>query len=293
MSNPQFSISGGVVFWSLSGGTDWQSLFDGLTAVGFQKECADRITIPEAVKAALLDLYGEKRVLVRPLPNGNGYAVVDETSSVTKTLEYNARIVVKWPISIKPSAQSLQISGIGADALEIGKIHQAVDNQLDIAPHSKVANSLVEIVKTLGGVPLKPNGGIYWLPERAMVQWTNAGRAVEKAGSGNQVFTARTAMDDDAIRAVVSAVRTEIGTEIAELAEQTQNGGDNKRSLASRQAKAERLLSRVTDYESLLGVTLQELKDGVEAATSFVVTAAAQQMAADMADAFAGFPSME
>lgn len=293
ITQTNISISGGVVFWSLSGGTDWQKLFDGCTAAGFQKECADRISFSEAAKAALVDLYQNKRVLVRPLPNSTGYAVVDETSSALKTLEYNARIVCRWPISGKPGQTTMTVTGLAVDAQEDAIIRQAIDNQMDVAPHSKVASTLVEIIKTLGGVPLKPNGGVYWIPERAMVRWADAVAAIEKAGPGNQVFTARTAMDDDAIRAVVSAIRADIGTEVQALAEQAQNGGDNKRSLASRQSKAEALLARVTDYEQLLGVTLQELKDGIEAATSFVVSAAAVQMAADMAEAFSGFPSME
>ena len=286
MSNPSFSISGGVVFWSLGGGTDWQTLFDGLTSAGFQKECADRVTIPEALKSALLDLYGQKRVLVRPLPSGNGYAVVDESASSLKTLEYNARVVAKWPLAVRNvSAQDIVVEqGSSDDRL---RIYDAVQGQLDIAPHNKVAASLVAIVAALGGVPLKPNGGIYWIPERAMSRWASAVSAVERAGAGNQVFTARTAMDDDAIRAVVSAVRTEIGTEIAALAEQALTGGDGKRSMSSRQAKAERLLARVTDYEQLLGVTLQELKDGIETATACVVSIAAASMGEDMADMFA------
>jgi len=286
MSNPQFSISGGVVFWSLGGGTDWQTMFDGLTAAGFQKECADRVTIPEALKSALLDLFGQKRVLVRPLPAGNGYAVVDESASSSKTLEYNARVVCKWPLAVRNvSAQDIVVEqGTTEDRL---RIYDAVQGQLDIAPHNKVAASLVAIVGKLGGVPLKPNGGIYWIPERAMSSWASAVSVIERSGAGNQVFTARTAMDDDAIRAVVSAVRTEIGTEIAALAEQALTGGDGKRSMSSRQAKAERLLARVTDYEQLLGVTLQELKDGIETATACVVSIAAASMGEDMADMFA------
>lgn len=289
MSNPTIPLTGGVVFWSLGGATDFQKLLDGMTDAGFQQCAPDRVTIPEACKAGLTDLYGEKRTLIRPLPNGNGYAVVDETAGIGKALDHAIRIVAKWPMTGTASVQNMQINGPWGESQ---KIIDAIDKQLDVLPHNKVSSGLVAVVRALGGVPLKPAGGVYWLPPRALAAWHAVGHAVEAAGPGNLVQTMSVLLDDAGIRAAVEAIRTDIGTEIAALQEQAALGGDNKRSVRVRQEKAERLLDRVKDYEQILGVALTELRDGIDATQVVIVTAAASQMAEDMGDLFGNMPSI-
>ena len=284
MTQANIGISGGVIFWTLGGATDYDLLLSGFKAAGFEKHAPDRISTPEASKAALQDLFGGQRVLVRPLPNQAGYAVVDEKAGMTSALDHNVRITVRFPRLGQVSALSIRIDQFdGAD--DSDRIRRATQDQLDILPPGKVTGGMVAVIRALGGVPLRATGGIYWLPPKALSAWGEIVKAVEASGAGNQVYCARTTMDSEAVRAVVAAIREDVGQEVSDIRKEVEEGHKtSERALKSRALRTERLLGRVEDYEAALGVALTELRDGIQTCQQVIVTTAGMEMAAELRD---------
>ena len=73
-----------------------------------------------------------------------------------------------------------------------------------------------------------------------------------------------TAMDDEAIRAVVGSLEDNLAKELSDMETEIAAGGLGKRALESRKVKSGEMRERIQEYEQMLGVTLKKLHDAIE-----------------------------
>lgn len=286
MTQSNHGISGGVVFWTLGGGTDFDKLLNSWSVLGHEKHAPDRVSTADAVKAALVDLYGGRENLVRPAKRKGGYCVVRETAGMMAENDYDERVVVQVMSGAQKEAYHLHIRGPDA---EPERIRRAVNDQLDILPSSKVTQGLVAVVRSLGGVPMRETGGIYWIPEYNLAEWEGVARATEQSGPGNQVYVARTVLDEEGKRAVLAAIRSDIVTQVEKIKEEIETGGmTSERALKHRRSVVESLEARVSEYESALDVALTDIRTALATCAQAVVHLGAQEMGAAMGDASLG-----
>src|SRR5687767_15126463 len=78
MVEGHLDVGGGVVFWSLSDGTDRDRLRGGFDAIGLDKFIPDPRPPSACLRDALEGELGGPRTLVRPLAARDGFAVVRE-----------------------------------------------------------------------------------------------------------------------------------------------------------------------------------------------------------------------
>ena len=75
------------------------------------------------------------------------------------------------------------------------------------------------------------------------------------------MYNIKTVHDVDGVRAICDALSTSVKTELSTIQTEIEYGDLKKRALTSRQTRAQELRSQVADYESILGETLDALKD--------------------------------
>jgi hypothetical protein len=286
MTQATIGISGGVVFWSLGGATNFDTLLAKWTALGHEKSAPDRISPLDATKAALADLYGNRDQEINRAKRRAGYVVHRRKAGLLDDTDFDERVKVYVDPGPTPGTYRMTVGGPDADE---ARIRTAVDAQLGILPPSKVTAGLVAIVRSYGGVPLRETGGIYWIPEHNMAAWEQVARATEQSGSGNQIYAARTVLDDEGKRAVLAAIRSDINAAVEKMTQEVMEGGmTSERALKHRREQIQQMESRVAEYESALGIALDDIRAGLDSITRAIVHLTGMEMGAAMGSAGLG-----
>jgi hypothetical protein len=136
------------------------------------------------------------------------------------------------------------------------------------------------LVNNIRATLLRPTGGVYWLPDSGLPEWSKIIEAVETASPNSRVYIVRHDMDAESIRAVRDALINELTATCDQLTAQIQSGELGERALASKEREARDLMGKVSAYESILGGGLDSLRtmlSNVETtAANAIMTAAAQ-----------------
>jgi hypothetical protein len=95
-----------------------------------------------------------------------------------------------------------------------------------------------------------------------MEKWEKAAAAVEKAAmtGSNSIYLLRVKKDADGARAIIAALTSEVYSEISTMRQEIEAKGLSGSALTRRQSKARRVLSKVENYEELLGSEMDLLR---------------------------------
>lgn len=263
MQTVNVAASGGAtVFWD-AGVTDRELLEQRLTALGLGDYAPKPRTDTAALKGALVeyvasikprrrqkgDVHREK--LVQPLDNQetNGFEVVDCERGQTRNF-YTADFTAKVDGGV------VSVNGGYADGRSLQQTFATLKAQVD---GQTLGRCLTDIVDSLGGVVLRPSGGLYWLPESGVYTWNLVADAVQAAGPKNYVYCMRTIMDAGTVRAVRDAIVSEVSQAAKQLQDEVAAGDLGENALMNRINRGVALHQRVKEYESLLNSTLTDL----------------------------------
>lgn len=251
----EYSISGAIVYWTASKDTSANVLATNLQAIGLDKFVPAPATDAVALKAAMTDLYagataGAGTNLIRP--DRNGFSVVTETQGVFG-LAHDTVLHARFAhghLSLTPQ-----------DHPDAARLLSAIQSQLDLVPTSSLTSALTSIVGHLGGVSMRPTGGIYWIPQRSLEMWGKVIKAVQESGA-SAVYMAQTVADAESVRAVCAAIQAEVGAEVERIRHDLAEGL-TARSGRARSAQLSTLGNRLREYEADLGTTLGDLRDAL------------------------------
>jgi hypothetical protein len=268
MTTNNLRLGGAVIFWSLAEYTDRERLADGLAEAGFGDLSPEPRPAAAALKDALESTFRGARVLVRPLANRDGFAVITEARGA----DFNRyeQTLAATLVGTRPAIQFAPYDTRCEDVLSAYERHRTL-----LKAH-QVGECLVRIIERLGGTRLRPQGAIYWLPENRLELWQGATRAVELATAGrpHASYLLRHQMDADAVKAVRDAVCVEVLAEAKRIQADVLSGELKERALESRRAQAEELRGKVALYESLLDAGLAQLREAIDAADQAAAAAA-------------------
>jgi hypothetical protein len=267
---------GAVIFWTLAEWSSRDRLQDGFAAAGLDKFVPEPRPPAPALKAALEEVLGGPRMLVRPLARRDGFTVVLEDRGE------DANIYA--PVLLA------RIEGTNGDVRPVfhpddeqaQKVRDAYRRQLGLLHLSQVSTALVAVLDDLKGTRLRPSGGLYWLPERKLADWHPAALAAEEAAEGkpSAVHILRHRLDAAAVRAIRDAIVAEVLTEATRMHDEIVSGELGERALESRRAQLGQLREKIALYEELLQVGLGGLFQAVDrteqAAAAAVLIASAQ-----------------
>jgi hypothetical protein len=268
MVENHLDIGGGVVFWSLAEWSDRFRLRSGLELLGLEAFMPDPRQPPAALREALEDVFGEPRVLVRPLASKDGFAVVREERGLSGN-RYNTELTAR--VIGDPASLTFDPWDSRAQAVEL-----AYQTQLGRVSASQLSFSLVKVVEYLGGTRLRPSGAVYWIPGPKLEEWSDVAQAVEQAADTKKsaVYLLRHRLDADAVRAVRDALVAEVRDEAGRIKDEVLSGDLGGRALVTRKNQVVELRSKVLLYEELLNVGLKGLHKAIDEADQAAVTAA-------------------
>ena len=268
MVENHLDVGGAVVFWSLAEWSDRGRLTTHFTPLGLEALVPEPRPAPACLRAALEEVLGGPRVLVRPLASRDGFAVVKEDRGLAANryqTELTARVTGDPP--------KLTFDPWDGRAIVI---EAAYRTQLGRIPAGQLSAALVKVVESLGGTRLRPSGAVYWVPGPQLDAFADVARAVEEAAQSrsSSVYLLRHQLDRDAIRAVRDAVVAEVQSEADRICADVAAGDLGTRALEARKRQAFELRSKVLLYEDLLSVGLQGLHSAIDAADQAAATAA-------------------
>jgi hypothetical protein len=269
MIESTLDVGGAVVFWTASEFTDRERLKAGLAPLALDGLVPDPRPHASVLRDALDEALGGPRVLVRPLADRDGFAVVREERGPAFN-SYRTDLVARVTAGDPPGVTYVPLDDRAA------LVNAAVRRHRDRVPAAQLSACLVRIVESLGGTRLRPTGAVYWIPGPRLDDWASVARAVEHASDGrpSAVYVLRHRLDPDAVRAVRDAVVAEVRAEAGRIRDEVSTGDLGGRALETRKRQATDLRDKVLLYEDLLSVGLADLHRVIDSADQATATAA-------------------
>jgi hypothetical protein len=284
MNTTPFNVAaGGMTWWSLGQQTDPAILQNGLTQFGLPDYSPKPRSWPMSLKAALAEMFAKPEELVRPLKNRkrDGYTVVVEEKGVsqnTYTREVNA--------SVDPESGRVQVTAGYADVTELQRLTNHFHRVL---PSSSVSDMLTKIIhEQLGGVSLKANGGLYFIPEDSIRRWQDIIMVVEAAAvepTANDLSIVPLEMNAMTLRDIKRSICREVESEAERLRKDIAENSLGTDALLNRAVRASQLRDRIRQYEQILGQALDVCHQNLDIAVQAFSVASAVQ---DDAEVYGG-----
>ena len=256
---------GRITFWDLSGDVDLDAL---VAALGDVVKHPENPTPKVSLHRAVDECARRHNLEVRHRGAGMWDIVgepVEDNRQLVYPIETSARLMTK-------------ADGIGNDVgiSTTGKYDMEV-----LADYSKargvlattdIGNWLCDTLTTLGGVPLRDRGGVYFVPQDRVATWERVTTALQ-ACSLHKVHRVPAMRSQDAVEAILAAVTADTRKACQTIAEDIGSATLGKRALETRENQTADLLERLDRYEGLLGTRLDELRTAIDETRSAVAVA--------------------
>ena len=266
MIETAMEIGGAVVFWTAAECTQRDRLQASFDALGLGSFVPDPRPDSAVLRQALEDVCGGPRMLVRPLADRDGFAVVREDRGTVGN-QYHTLLVAKV------DGTQLQFEPASSRSEDVQRMF---DGHRGRIPGVQLSACLVKVVESLGGTRLRPTGAVYWVPGHRLDAWCEVAAAVERANEGkpSAVYLLRHRLDAESVRAVRDAVVAEVQNEANRIQEDVLQGDLGGRALETRKKLAQALRDKVLLYEDVLNIGLVDLHRVVDAADQVTASAA-------------------
>ncbi len=266
----KIKYNGITVFWSLTDGTNIEVLRDGFEEIGWLHLLPEVQEDSQALRRALAHHFPGKRTLIRPLKGIVGYAVVNEDASGDE-MEYDEEVrmgLVDGKLFSNPMDHPLREA-----------VSDTYRFEKKLVTAAKLGGVLVRAARELNGIPLRPRGGFYWIPDSSAEKWEQIVDVVERARSGNVTWKMKTTTDENTVEAVCDSLVIQVENQLAKLESDLEEGELGKRALKTREKDAQELDSLVANYEEILGKTLEGLRSRASEVESAACVALLEAMA--------------
>lgn len=260
---------GAVVFWQSADATDRQLLIDGMTPLGWKDFVPERRPMTQILFDALKHSLGCPTTLIRPL-KVPGFCVVleqrgDKDLPPVHTPAFSC-IIEGDKINVHPHSEAgTQLFLANRDLIKAQR-----ERAERVVRPSQVTTMLIKLLDHLRGIRLRPSGSVYWLPTDRLTDWQSITGIVEGANleGRSAVYTVRTILDSDTIRAAHDALTTQVSKLAKDIEEDLDSGLLGARALGTRIKAAQEMRERVVQYEVLLSENLSGLRTVVDAIES-------------------------
>lgn len=261
-------IGGFVTFWTSTEKVDKSRLTLELTSANIPAKFMPKDRPQSAIlKDALNDACGGPKVLVRPLADKTGFAVVEEERGTNRN-RYEERFTCKVD-----DLGNLSFSGDYQD--DESKVREEFRKWQGYLTSAQITALLVGVIASFNGTALRPKGGVYWLAGRHYDGWTVLCNAIEAAANSNvSIYTITHQLNEKTVRAVHDAVVKEIEDDVGQLYDAIMNEDLGQRALATKKTECEILRNKAKEYEAILSVSLKRLIENIDVVENAAITAA-------------------
>lgn len=263
------NAAGAIVFWRMYGTTPQASLAAALPEGLKGPQTPDA---PTCLRRAVTDLRSDEFDLVRPIARRGDFAFLREARPE------EGRVEITQVGRAYLEGETMYTSGLEAEtSMELGRLYSEHYRTLS---SEDVSSWLIGLMRTLGGVRLRESGGIYFIPRTAMATWDAVTQALHETTDHvlHQIPALKT---EEAADAIMDALTREVRVSVEELEKELDSLG--KRALANRGKAVDGLARKVSQYEELLGRSLEGVNailDRAEATIGAALLAAEGEEAA-------------
>lgn len=266
---------GATVYWEMRGYVNMTDLRGAWADEGLNPDLLPNDTTPSAALSAAAAEEKERRLLVRPLGDNKGWALVTERP-VESTLKHTVVMTIK----VNPATEELSFEpDPGADFRN--RFGAAYRHHRTHLVAREVGSLMADQAKRLGAVALRECGGFYFVPRVILPEYRRIVKAV-KSVSSHHFFAIPAMRGNEAVDAVLHAMKNEAAKVLDEV-EKEVNDGLGARALRTRSARCEALVEKLAKYEALLGGGLADIAAKAEELKAQVVVATLAAEAAEQA----------
>jgi hypothetical protein len=296
MVDDRLQIGGAVVFWRLAKSTNREDVVTGLRGLRLEQYAPEPRSPLACLRAVLPDVYPaqskDAKHATRPVKNGSGkgFAVVRERPNEAHYAgDAWGEVVATATLDDKAT---LRLDPDDWDNRE--RIRAGMQSAAEWLTSASVGSALVKLVEEhCDGVALRPSGGVYWVREDRLDEWTRIANVFEQASaqadkdgnpaSPNAIYVLKVIADEQMVRAVGDALTAEIAAELAQIEEDVADGDLKEQACVSRLKRVGALESKVKRYETAFASPLTVLHEAVERASVAVAQATLQASASAIA----------
>ena len=295
--NDQLRIGGSLVL-SKIGPTDRAKLEAGFKSIGYERYVPEPRTPASALTGALQEVFKKgkesSRILVRPLEDADGFAVVKEERGDTARGNRYAGICTAT-VTKSESLDRMVINIYGDYTVEQYEEVVAAYSKLEnVLGASAVGACIDRILKALDGVDMtagmkddqESKGGsrsVWWLGKDRTAEFRTAAKIIEDCGlkqredgrgSCNRVNLITCIADEAMVRAVGDGLCTEVTNEVGRIEHEIRTGELTARQMANRREKGVELRKKLERYERSFDVYLTKLHEELDRVDTATVMAA-------------------
>lgn len=283
MSLNTFRVDGsgqdGMFVWWEPGRIKVGDLLNALTAAGYPHLMPKTSTVAAALRETLSGFIEAAKIKVRGSPvvinplreDIKGFEAVRQDRGDTENFHDFVISVVEQNGEVKIAKHNSQYvpqADLIKDQLE-EKMTEVFQAQLDWIPTPMATSTLARVIQAMGGIVCRRAGGIYFLPEKSAGVFGQLADAVDAAEGGLSVTITVFPLNpgERSYRLVLESIRKEVADGLTEIEQALLGLGDRKQredGKANRLNALDAMKAKLTQYESLLGVTMQDMHDAVE-----------------------------
>jgi hypothetical protein len=295
MVDDRLQIGGAVVFWRLAKSTNREEVKAGLRGLALEEYTPEARSPLACLRAVLPDVYPaqkQTRQTVRPIKaNGSakGFAVVRERPEEARAGDAWGEVVATAALDDK---ETLWLDPDDWDKRE--RIRAGMRSAAEWLTSASVGSALVKLVEEhCDGVALRPSGGVYWVREDRLDEWTRIADVFERASAQadkdgnparpNAIYVLKVLADEQMARAVGDALTSEVAAELSQIEQDVADGDLKEQACLSRLKRVGALESKVKRYETAFASPLTVLHEAVERASVAVAQATLQTSASAIA----------
>lgn len=275
--------AGAISYWSTPGAVHIDALAKAWADAGLpEKELpslpSPTVAVTRALKSVMTPERTNKRVKGGDFKGG--WLVIQTDTTGDKPVHRDVLFAVRdddapGGVRVKVEPGFEMTDGEPTELVYRKAFRAALNGELDGS--GDISPWLRKRVNKLSGVTMRDHGSVYFIPRDGMDEWANVTAAVEAATAKRMEVARIAAMHtDDAVAAVLTAVRSEAETALKAFEDDLCKEGDDrlgKRALANRTKMAEELTAKLAKYEGILGVSLEAFKDSLEGIKASIVAA--------------------
>jgi hypothetical protein len=263
-------MCGAIVMWSLEGPTKFEALSGAWGTAGLDADDCPSQPSASATLRSVMNTFAKRSRIVRPV-NGQ-FALVEEV-----VIDQSADIAAGG----EPLAhQTLALAKINADdsvsvtardpllAADISEEYEKARDYLGVTEFSMWLTTFIQ--GRMGAVPLRPRGGVYFVP-RSGLDVLEKLATVFEATTNHKLYRINALRSEEAVEAILDAVVREANEVVDDVTDEANSGKLTKRSGKSRKEKLLKMTEKLEQYETLLGARRDVMHDRLEQAQANLV----------------------
>ena len=265
--------TGIIVAASPNGEASHEALQTAFDSIGMRHLAPDQRTLKEALRVALVQNFSKKNRRVAPC--GEGYEVVEERKIQGTLRNDHLHLLSAY---VEKDVLYVDTNQFSID----GVVHTDEDLRLWVSEArrqvdgTEIGKSISAVCSALHGVSIRDAGGAYWLPNSTAERFMELVAALNKAGRPVRIAVMDTANTPRSIESTITRIENMVEGTCADIVAAIQSGECGEKALDGKSDLAAKLAAQLEQYESVLSVGLDTLKEKVMKVKSAAVTAAIQ-----------------